>query len=353
MNLVRYAAWGIAVTALLSCCSWAQAPQGSATNPAPAEIGRALAAARTLVNAQKNDEGIQLLKPLAAQRPEPAGVEAILGKAYYQKGNYAEAASHLERALGESPEDVESIQLLGLSDYRLGRAAQAIPLLEKFQSSLPHPDPSGLYVLGALFLDTRQFDRARAAFAGMFGVPPESAQAHLVLGQMMMHQNLEDQAAPELRQALAQDPRLPMAHFLLGEVDLYRSRVSEALAEFQAELKVNPISWVAYWRMGDAYSRLGQWDDAERALKQSIWLDQTFTGPYVLLGKVELKKGDALLAAGFLERALQMDPNNFSAHYLLGTAYQELGRTADAEREFAASQKLHPEERSPHAQREQ
>lgn len=302
-----------------------------------------LSRAQTLIDAGKNDQGIQLLKPLADRNPEPSGVERALGKAYYQERKLDEATTHLEAALKQDPSDLESTQLLGLVYSELGRASQAIPLLQKVQAALPHPDPTSFYALGVNYLAARRFNEARATFARMFSVAPDSAQAHLVLGQMMMHQNLEDQAAPELKQALATEPRLPMAHFLLGEVDLYRGRTEEALAEFKAELALNPISWVAYWRMGDAYSRLGRWDDAERALKQSLWLDQTFTGPYVLLGKVDLKKGDAGLAAEYLERALSMDPENFTAHYLLGTAYQQMGRAADAEREFETSRKLHPQ----------
>ena len=63
-----------------------------------------------------------------------------------------------------------------------------------------------------------------------------------------------------------------------------------------------------------------------------------------MLGKVELHKGDASLAVGFLERALKMDPKNSSAHYILGEAYKKLGRTADAEREFTLTESLRANE---------
>ena len=131
-----------------------------------------------------------------------------------------------------------------------------------------------------------------------------------------------------------------MAHFLLGELYLFKSDLQAALAEFNKELALNPMLWLVYWRMADAYTRLENWNEAERSLKQAIWLNQNFTGPYILLGKVELKKGDARLATGFLERAVKMDANNFLAHYLLGSAYKQLGRSADADREFKLTQTL-------------
>lgn len=45
-------------------------------------------------------------------------------------------------------------------------------------------------------------------------------------------------------------------------------------------------------------------------------------------------------AAGFLERALKTDPNNYSARCLLGNAYKQLGREAEANRELELTRTL-------------
>lgn len=95
--------------------------------------------------------------------------------------------------------------------------------------------------------------------------------------------------------------------------------------------------------LGDPYSRLGELVMAESALEKSIWIDPYFTGPYILLGRVELRKGDPSLAARFLEQAIKMDPNNYSAHYLLGEAYQQLGHKEQASHEFELTRSLHAE----------
>jgi Tfp pilus assembly protein PilF len=41
-----------------------------------------------------------------------------------------------------------------------------------------------------------------------------------------------------------------------------------------------------------------------------------------------------------LKRAIQFDPNNKSAHYLLGQVYQQTARPEDAKREFEIAEKL-------------
>ncbi len=318
--------------------------RATALSDAPA-ASESVSAARQLLDQGKVDNAIAALEDLARKAPGTPGLEAALGKAYYQKRDFEKASKHLEIAVSQDPNDGESTQLLGLSYHLLNRVRQAIPLLEKVQSSLPQPDVTGSYLLGIDYLQSYQDDKARAAFARMFSVPPGSAQACVVLAQMMIREQFEDKAIRELQKGLDIDPHVPMAHFLLGEMYLFKSQVEPAIAEFKKELAENPVLWLAYWRMGDAYTRLEQWDPAETALKQAVWLNRDFTGPYILLGKVELKKGDAALAAGFLERALKMDPNNSSAHYILGEAYQKLGRNVEADREFALTQSLRANEK--------
>ncbi len=83
-----------------------------------------------------------------------------------------------------------------------------------------------------------------------------------------------------------------------------------------------------------------KYDDAERLLQRSIWLDATSTGPYILMGKVLEKKGEAALAVRTLQRAVAMDPNNPISHHLLGQGYRDLGKTEDADREMKLAEQL-------------
>jgi tetratricopeptide (TPR) repeat protein len=310
--------------------------------PSPKEI---LDRADHLMEQGKLDEAIALLEESVRREPKVPGLEAQLGKAYYRKRNFQQAVIHFEKAVEQQPESGETVQLLGLSFYSLGQWAKAIPLLEKVQSRLPQTEIDGPYLLGVCYLRTQQLEKARAALARMFSVPPESAMASLMLAKMMVHLHSEEQAVPELQKAITLDPRLPMAHFLLGEIYLFKSNPQLALEEFKKELEVNPSVWLVYWRLGDAYARLERYDEAVKALKQSIWLNETFTGPYVLLGEIGLKKGDLELAVGFLERALKLDPNNYYAHYFLGRAYQQLGRSEEAQREIEKTESLRMEKK--------
>jgi tetratricopeptide (TPR) repeat protein len=322
-----------------------QAQNFAATSNAPAlsaardEQG-AFAEARRLSQVGKYDEAIAQLLELQGKNPVLAGLQRELGVAYYRKADYVNAAKYLAAALEENPPDQEATQLLGLSYYLGGHAAQAIPLLEKVQTWYASANVDAAYILGICYIQTKDYPKARGAFARMFGVEAESAAAYLFAARMLLRQDIAPVAEEYAVKASALDAKLPLAHQLLGEVYLYQSKLPEAAAQFQAEMAINPGYAAAYYKLADAESRAQKFDDAEKLLQRSIWLDPTSTGPYILLGKVLEKKGEAELSARALQRALSMDPNNPIPHHLLGLTYRDLGRTEDADRELKLAEQL-------------
>ncbi|HTQ96677.1 MAG TPA: tetratricopeptide repeat protein, partial [Candidatus Acidoferrum sp.] len=230
--------------------------------------------------------------------------------------------------------------LLALSYYASGDYQHALPLLEKLGPELPKTNADGPYLLGTCYLMTQRWDDARKTFAQMFSVSPDSGMAYLVFGKILIRARMEDRATPQIVKALELDPRLPMAHFLLGEIALFKKDPEGAVNEFQKELAINPTVWLVYWRLGDAYVRLEKYDEAEKVLKEAIWLNEWSSGAYILLGQIALKKNESGIAAGFLERALKLDPQNYWVHYFLAKAYHNLGRTAEANQHFEISKSL-------------
>jgi tetratricopeptide (TPR) repeat protein len=323
------------------------APSNAQASSAAGDEQGALADARRLSQVGKYDEAIAQLLELEGKNPVLSGLQRELGVAYYRKADYANAAKYLAAALEENPPDQEATQLLGLSYYLGGHAGQAIPLLEKVQTWYASANVDAAYILGICYIQTKDYPKARGAFARMFGVEAESAAAYLFTARMLLRQDIVPVAEEYAVKAFALNAKLPLAHQLLGEVYLYQSKLPEAIAQFQAELAINPGYAAAYYKLADAESRAQKFDDAERLLQRAIWLEPTSTGPYILLGKVLEKKGEAELSARALRRALSMDPNNPIPHHLLGLTYRDLGRTEDADRELKLAEQLqsHPNEK--------
>src|SRR5712692_7339598 len=311
-------------------------PSTPSRSPSDSDFQRA----HRLLQEGKYDDALAELHDLETQHPAMKGLSHELGGAYYKKGDYMNAITYLKKARDENSDDGEAVQLLGLSFYLAGRPADAIAPLEKVQAWFPSANVDAAYVLGICYIQIKDYPHARAAFARMFGVSPDSAASYLFAARMLLRQDFGPVAEEYAQKAVSLDPQLPLAHFLLGELNLYHSKIPEAVAEFEKELQLNPGYAPAYYKLADAYSRIQKFDEAEKLLQRSIWLDSTSTGPYILMGKVLEKKGETELAIRTLQRALAMDPNNPVPHHLLGQAYRELGRSEDAERELKVAAQL-------------
>jgi tetratricopeptide (TPR) repeat protein len=318
----------------------------SAQSPSPQTPPSNFGTARRLMQEGKYDEALSQLQALAAQNPKLTGLSHELGAAYYKKGDFLKATGYLREAIEENPRDSEAVQLLGLSYYLSGRPNEAIPLLEKVQTWYPFANVDAAYILGVSYIQVKNYPQARVAFARMFDVPADSAASYLFTARMLLRQEFDPIAEEYAKKAVALDPRIPLAHFLLGELYLYKSQITEAIAEFEKEKAINPAHAPTYYKLADGYSRIQKFDDAERLLQRSIWLDATSTGPYILMGKVLEKKGEFDLAVRALQRAVAMDPNNSITHHLLGQAYRDLGRGEDAERELKLAEQLQERESS-------
>jgi predicted Zn-dependent protease len=291
-------------------------------------------AALDLASRGRLDKAMDMLDQLAAQTPEPAGVERLRGMIFYQKDQPAEAIEAFGKAAAQDPNDHESIEMHGVTLFRTGHPAEALPFLEKAHAAVESANVDPEYVLGMCYADVERYDDARHTFAVQYGFAPDSAEAYLLAARLFLRREFPAEAAREAHKALELNPALPLAHQLLGEVALAKGDSAGAIVELESERKVNPLSGLLYDRLGDAYLRSGKYPEAQQALNRAVLLEPSSTAPYILLGQTFLKLKQPIQALHYLDHAAKMDPSNYITHNLLGQAYKATGRVADANREF-------------------
>ena len=340
--MIRYKLFlGLAISLSVSVLVFGQDVSSSKPGAvAEASAKPTLADAQAKLDRGEVDEALADLRSLQATDPGTEGLDRALGIALFRKANFAGAAPELKKVTDRNPEDKEAIQLLGLSYYYMGRTKDAIPLLERVHSWFPVANVDAAYLLGISYVRTSDYEKARKAFAEMYDVAPDSAASHLILARMLLREGYDPIAEQELLKAAEMDPKLPGVHLFLGELYTYKSQIDKGIAELETELKVDPVNAEALYKLADAYTHVQKWDEAQRLLQRSIWLDSTSTGPFVLMAKVLLKKNEALLASRAALKAISMDANNYYAHFLLGQAYLKLGKKTEADAEMKLSQEI-------------
>jgi predicted Zn-dependent protease len=80
--------------------------------------------------------------------------------------------------------------------------------------------------------------------------------------------------------------------------------------------------------------------EAEKYLRKALQLKPQHPQTLYQLGKILWMRSKSPEAVTLLERAAKNQPDYREARYLLASAYQTLGRRAEAQREFAAVKKL-------------
>jgi predicted Zn-dependent protease len=326
-----------AVLLFLVSAAQAQVPQSDAPQPSLSEAQKDLEQGKTA-------DALAILQTLAAVQPPVKGLQHEFGVAYYRTGKLVEAQHAFAAAIQEDPTDAESVQMMGLTLYRLGQPAAAIPYLERVRQWTPNANADSNYVLGLCYLNAQRYDDARRTFATGFKVEPDSGAAYLLMGSMLMRANLSEMAATQAQKALELTPNLPLAHFLLGEIYLLKSDVDHATAEFEQERRINPGYAPVYDRLGDVYTRVDKLQEAQEALTKAIALDTSSTGPFIQMGKVLLRRQDPVTSIMYLKHAEKMDPGNFVTHTLLSQAYHKVGQDEDARREVELASKIHVED---------
>ena len=322
-------------SAFLCCSIAAIEAQVPPSVPAPETAAPvSYATAKELAGKGRLDEAMLQLNQLAEEHPEPAGVERLRGSIFYEREQFPQAIEAFTKAAEQDPNDHESVEMHGVSLYRLGRVQEAIPLLEKARTGVQSANVDPDYVLAVCYAEVQRYDDARRAFAAQYGFAPDSAEAHLLAGRQFLRRELRDQAGTEATKALELNPSLPLAHELLGEVALAKADLPTAIRELEAERKINPLDPDLYDRLGDAYLRAGQYNEAQQSLNRAVLLEPQATGPYILLGEVFLGLNQPIQALHYLDYASRMDPSNYITHNLLGQAYRAIGQKEQANREF-------------------
>ena len=313
-------------------------------NPPAVAPKTTLNEADRLANTGHSKEALALLEQLGSGPAPPVGLERVRGLAYYNSGQLREADAAFAKAIAANPEDKEAVQMRGLTLFRLGRPADAIPLLEQTSTAISQNKADPSYVLALCYMDTRRYDDARHAFAKQYSFPPDSAPAYLVAARMLFRREFVPIAQQFATEAAQRDSQMPLVNELLGEIALAGNHLDDAIGFFDKERQRNPLEPSVYERLGDTLSRAARYPEARTSLQRAILLEPNSTGPYILLGKVSLKENDPVSALTYLQRAERMDPANYMTHNLLSQAYRSVGRTAEATKELQLTEQTqHPD----------
>lgn len=288
------------------------------------------------------------------------------GRLLYSAGRYNEALLRAENALERDNRNGDAQVLWGRILGKLGRYQEALSQLEE---TLDVDHRAEVYnALGEVMLAAGNQTGAEAAFRRAVARDPESVDAHLALAQFFSAVGNMREAELELTRTAAAHPANETAQRAAASYFLAAKRKNEAEPYLRASARVpkqtlrstlaladflitagrfgdakavlltadgGPMEPAAHVRLAALALREGSAAEARRILDAALKKHTTAEG-LTLNAQLLQREGrkDAALAAA--RSAVEMDPHNATAQFVIGTIEVERGRYDDAERAFRA-----------------
>jgi tetratricopeptide (TPR) repeat protein len=308
----------------------------------PVEMERKYELACNLWESGDLDQTIAVLQDCVAHDPlgdSPSPQELQDGKgvlicwiqlavALLEADRPAEAVLAAERATQFGTLGSRAYNVLALSYSELGEHAESA---RAYQASLERRPDSTICVLLAYqlaCLDRR--DEGREVLLRALELEPDFDEAHYNLGCDAIYRQDWKQAEDHLRRAIELDPDYGVAHGQLGWTLLQRSARndsidSEAERHIRKAVELEPEDYWSRVYLGHVCWRTNLNDQAREHFEAATTIlpsesgAQMFLGEFLFFSGVDVSRGKECLL-----KAIELDPENAGAQYLLGKAlYRE------------------------------
>ena len=181
---------------------------------------------------------------------------------------------------------------------------------------------------------------AVASLAGQSGPAPaensSAIEAHFSAAQQAQRDKDYAMAEREYQAVLSLAPEFAEVHMNLGLVYQLEDRSAEAMTEFHRALKIKPSLAGANFFLGVDYCKLGEGAKAVPYLRAALKAEPNRPDTWLWLATAEEIAGQWQGEVATLQKALELRPADVDLLYLLGSAYERLGKQEVAHLERVA-----------------
>lgn len=292
------------------------------------------------------------------KEPDNANARFQLGQIYVALGDAGAAAKELERARELGYESTElTIQFLEALLLQ-GNFQTVLATLEQMEGA--KADPKLLMLRGRAQLGLGQLNEAEEAFQTILKAAPASTDARLGLARVAVANLDLGEAEAQADLALEAAGDNVQAWLLKGELALAREQFAEAEAAFQSAFALTEANVPARIGLARAFLGLNQTEKArkqidalsainadapivnylkallarqegdlqatERALREVLAVVPNHPQSLLLLGAIQLGKGEQAQSEELLTRFISRNPGNPAGTKLLASLYQRQNR---------------------------
>jgi len=360
--------------ALLLALGMLSAPDNTAAQQRPGDAFNRLSRMAQQASAENRlADASRLYSKALTIRPAWADGWWSLGTLEYDQNHYAKAAGDFKKVIQLQPANGTAHAMLGLCQFELKEDALALEnLLEANKLGIINNDELrrvALYHMGVLQLRAFRFADAFETLHDLSNEGARSPELFTALGEaaLLIHpggtaedENSEsvirkvgeaeafagqkqfDSAEQIYAALISQNPEFPNLHFAYARMLLEAHSEDRALQEFRRELERDPKNVNSMLEIASVEFQQDSEDGLKYAEKASRLAPELPFAHY-MLGMLRLDTGDAAGAIPELEIVRKDFPKQPKIYFVLGNAYAQVGRKADAAHARAEFVRLDPD----------
>ncbi len=288
----------------------------------------------------REKSGLDYLKEAVRLNPDDPMSHAYLAVAYFDAFDDVNALAAVNKAVQLNPNSADV------------RAAQSLTLLrndlkgsrENAQAALKIDQDNLLanWAGWSSFAYSNEFPTAQSYIEKLTKAYPNIANFIAARGYQYILENNIPEGEKKYREALKVDPDYPAAHTGLGEIYRLRGQNNEAITEYRLALKVNDSDVNAHVGLGYSLDAIGDSKAAEDQFRAALQLDVRNASAYnglaisyitraTLPANTQIAPNYLNLAIENTDQALKLSPNYPDANFQKGRALVLLKRFSEAE----------------------
>jgi len=301
--------------------------------------------ARLLLSRGQIDDSIGVLEKAKSIPSASAIFLALLGDAYFKKGNADKAEETYLLTLATQKNNADAMLGLAKISQRRGDIKTAQAYLSQARE-LAGNSPEMLYKVGVAGLGVGVFDDARSDLEQAVKLKPDEPAFLIALGAAWLKKADLFAAEQIFRRTLELQPDNAQAQMYFGYILYKQKKFSEAKGYLEKTIKADPSLPEPFYYLGLIVQEENEDEQAIALLEKAIQMSPSFANAHVALGVSYLKLKDYPRAQKELDLGVNLNPDDSKAHYQLAVLYARLKDPKRAQAEMQIVEKLKAAEQS-------
>jgi tetratricopeptide (TPR) repeat protein len=301
------------------------------------------------IRANHYDRALELATQALKTAPNDVPILTLQAIALKELGQDQQALAAFRQALKLSPDYLAALEGAAQLEYAAG-SDRAIPLLDRLLKLRPN-EPTAHAMRAVMAWKHSDCETAVLHFERSRPVIESQPDALKEFGICLVRLKKTEAAADVFRQLVARDPTNRRARYSLASVEMLAQMHQAALESLRPLIAGADPDPEALALASSSYEAMGDTPNAVSTLRQAIVVDPGNVSYYLDFAALSFAHRSYEAGIQMIDAGLKLSPNSPKLHLARGILYVQIGQIDQADADFAASERLDPEQPSTAAAR--